>query len=119
MLLKRVYDLSGDRPRVSGVKILRAGPRQNLSPRFIEGGVAEGWLSMGKGKVVLHGEDGDVVYRMERIPGYYCCHCGRKLDDGPGGQVHVAAAHKGTKSPDPSNPAGYRRDNFYACVREG
>lgn len=118
MLLKRLYDHSGEQPRVSGIKVLRAGPRQKFSTRFIEGGSAEGWLSMTQGKVILHGSGGDVVYRIERAPGYYCCHCERKLDDGPGGRVHVETAHAGKASPDPSNPSGFRRDNFFACVRE-
>jgi len=103
---------------VRGVQVLRAGARQHFSPGIIEGGVAEGWLSMGKGKLVIQGEDGAIVYRIARTPGHYCCHCQKAVDDGSGGQAHVAAAHAGKVSPDPSNPAGYRRDNFYACVRE-
>lgn len=86
MILKLLHN----RGKVSGVKVLRAGPRQNFWPSLLTRGVGEGWLSMERGRIVLHGEDGLVVYRIVRMPGRY---------------------------PDDS-PAGYRIDNFYACERE-
>ena len=118
MQLKRLYDTSGPEPRLRGIQLLHAGPRQNFSARILERGVAEGWISMGEGKVVLRTIP-PTAYRILRTPGYYCCHCQKALDDGPAGQAHIAAAHPGKASPDASNPAGYRKDNFYACVREG
>lgn len=102
---------------VSGVKILRAGARQNFSTKIIEQGVAEGWLSLGQGKITIKAEGGDVSYTIERAPGYYCCHCNEKLDDGTAGAAHVSEEHKDAESPDPGNPAGYRRDSFYACAK--
>ena len=120
MLLKRIHDHSskGD-PTVVSVKVLRAGPRQNFSPGFIEGGVAEGWLALGGGKITITSDKGPVVYTIARAPGLYCCHCETKLDDSASAQKHVASAHKGASSPDPTNPAGYRQDNFYAAVKQG
>lgn len=86
---------------------------------MIEGGAAEGWLSLGGGKVTIAAEGGDVVYAIERPPGHYCCHCDAKLDGEHQARAHVASNHKGKASPDEKHPAGYRKDNFYSCVKEG
>jgi hypothetical protein len=118
MLLRRLFNLSGENPKISGIRILRAGPRQHFSQKIIDQGIFEGWLSMGQGRITLISEGGVVIYRIDRAPGYYCCHCQQKLDDGPTGQAHVETTHKKKKSTDPSNPCGYRKDNFYACVKE-
>lgn len=105
-------------PQVIGVTIKRPDKgRHNFSPRFLERGMAEGWLMREGNKITLKADNGTLVYTIERTPGYFCCHCKMPLDDGAG-KAHVQAAHKGEKSPDPNNPAGYRKDNFYACVRE-
>ncbi len=133
MLLKRVYDHEASRdqwtpryndrgvevdriPPLKAIKLLHAGPRQNFSPSLIEGAIAEGWVAMGDGQIVLRTEP-PASYRIVRVPGYYCCHCQKKLEDGPSGKTHVEAVHAGQTSPDPGNPSGYRRDNFYACER--
>lgn len=130
MLLKRLYDHTGGAPAVRGVKVLRTSPRQHFSPRFIEGGIAEGWLSMADRAITIHAEGGRITYRIERGPGYYCCYCGKKVDDSSGARAHIQAAHAsrvaagdeeaGTvpPSPDPENPAGYRKNSYYDCVRE-
>lgn len=115
MLLKRLYRDNV----VSGVKMIHAGSRQNFSSRFVEGGVAEGWLSGSTDKLVIHAESGDVVYAIERVPGYYCCHCGRKMDDGAGAKVHIESAHPGRPSPDAVNPSGYLKSNAYECTMTG
>lgn len=118
MLLKRVYDTSGPQPRLVGVKLLRAGPRQRFSPRIIAQGIAQNWLSMGDGKITLR-TDPPATYSIVRGPGYYCVHCGNPMADGPSGAAHVKTDHAGKVSPDPQNPAGFRRDNFYECVLAG
>jgi len=106
------------RPPVFAIKILSAGPRQNFSENIIQLGMVEGWLTAGQGKIILHDADGqNHAYRIERLPGHYCCYCGMSLDGG-GRKKHVKADHRNEKSPDPNNPSGYRRDNFYACVKE-
>ena len=115
--------------KVRGVKIQHAGKRTKLTPRTLEMGLSEGWLSADKGKVIFHGEDGDVEYKIFRQPGYYCCHCENPLPDAGTmteyngkrttlGLKHIAAAHSGKKSPDPNNVSGYRKDNFYDLRRD-
>ena len=124
LLLKRNYnEITVERPLpvVSGVEILRAKGPHKFSPRFVEGGVMEGWLVLGRGMVTVHGSNGDAVFRIVTQPGYYCSHCGAKLDGGSDGveqKKHLAEKHTGvdgkvTKSPDPDNPSGYRLDLFY------
>lgn len=124
MLLKRVYDKTDPaNPKVNGVRVLRAGGDKNFSPDLINDGLAQGWLSMSKGKLVLEGENAVITYAIRRAPGYYCCHCGEALVDAgnfvaPGvtvGMKHVADTHSDTPSPDESNPAGYEKINHFDC----
>jgi hypothetical protein len=113
---------------VRGVKVLsaRAGVH-HFTQNFIDGGVREGWLSLGGGKLTVTPAEGDpVVYRIVRTPGHYCCHCDAPLSDAGQlrggktlGTLHVEEKHGGAASPDPNNPAGYRRENHYTCVKEG
>lgn len=120
MRLKRLYRQPlTDPPMVRGVTVLEADQAQNFSPRFLDGGVAEGWLTMERGKIVIHGENRTLTYRIKLPPGYYCCYCDRALDDGPAARAHIEETHAHEPSPDENNPAGYRRDNFFACVLEG
>lgn len=115
------------RPPVIGIRVLSAKDRQHFSPNLIQQGTMQGWLTLGQGKIVLHEAGGqDHVYQIERTPGYYCCHCDDPIENA--GHFHdgietVGRRHArdcgGLKSPDPQNPSGYRRDNFYACVKEG
>jgi hypothetical protein len=112
-----LYDRSGDQPVVNGIKVLRAKAKQHFSPNLLEVGQLEGWLTR-NGNVLTIKSDPPLVYRIVRTPGYYCCHCNRPLDDGGVARSHLSAAHADEESPDPANPAGYRRDNFYAAERE-
>jgi hypothetical protein len=119
MLLKRLYDRSDPKsPKVNGVKILRAGARQNFSPDLLQQGVAQGWISLPKGKVVLHAQGGVVTYVIKRGPGYYCCHCGKSVDDAITARAHLEVEHRGEASPDKQNPSGYCRLNHFECVSE-
>ncbi len=138
MKLKRLYerDAAGGVarnaegvPKVTDVKVLHEtkSGRQNFTPNFVTGGAAEGWLVLGDGKITIKSTDGDLVYVIKRQPGYYCCHCQKRLDDGSGqltpegtfgSRRHVDALHKSKKSPDPNNPSGYRKDNYFACDKE-
>ena len=96
-----------------------ASPEQNFSGGLIEAGVTEGWVSITKGKLILNVKPEDLVYTIKRGPGRYCCHCGGKLADDATGEMaraHVAAEHKGEKSPDQANPGGYCMLNHYECV---
>jgi hypothetical protein len=96
---------------LDGVQVVRSGPRQHFSQNLIDGGVHEGWLTMARGQLVLHGAGGDVVYRIDRVPGYYCDTCQAPLDDTGTARAHVRAQHG-------LEWGGYRRDNFYACERQ-
>jgi hypothetical protein len=126
MRLKRLYAHAADGTptTVRGIRVLRASERQHFSPGLIDGGIREGWLSMGQGRLTLHGEAGDVVYQLVRTPGAYCCHCDARIEDAsvlvaPGftrGRQHVAQAHPGVASPDPTSPAGYRVESYYTGV---
>ena len=100
---------------VRGVTVLEAPAEQNFTPRLIDGGVAEGWLTVERGKIVVRGENQTVTYRIVLPPGYYCCHCNRAVDDGPAALAHIDERHGGAASPDANNPAGYRRDALFAC----
>ena len=127
MYLKRLYERDDEgglklddagKANVIGVRVLRSGPRQHFSPNLVQKGAAAGWLSMQDGKIIIHGEGGDLSYSIERIPGYYCCHCGDPLDDSKTSQNHVASEHEDEESPDKENPSGYERINYYDCAKE-
>jgi hypothetical protein len=136
MLLKRLYDKPADwEPErapdgrllnplpVVGLSLHHTGTHkeQNFSRRLVEAGLAQGWVSMAKGQLILHTEDEDLTYTIVRPPGQYCCHCQADVGDDPSGQAgrdHVAQAHAGAASPDPANPAGFRMSHAYECVLE-
>lgn len=122
LTLKRLYATSATTGalHVSGVRILRAGAvgrRQHFTPNLLEQGVAQGWLSLSQGRLVIHGADGALVYRLDRPPGLYCAHCDQALADPGTAQDHVATLHPAAPSPDPSNPAGYAQRHYFACTR--
>ena len=106
-------------PPVVAIKILNASPVMHFSPRLIEQGSMQGWLTVSSGKVILKGVDGEVSYKITDVPGFFCCHCNMPLTDELASRLHIKETHGKKKSPDPSNPSGYRKDNFYNCVKEG
>ena len=127
MYLKRLYDKSDPKnPRINGVRVLSLGatPDQHFSPELVLSAIADGWMTMADGKITLKAEDGDVVYNIRRVPGYYCCHdgativdAGIRLADGRTvGQKYVADHFPDAASPDPGNPAGYERIHYFDCV---
>lgn len=134
MRLKRRYDIpEGWEPErsedgtltnplpIAGIDVQHTGvdASQNFSRRVVDAGVQQGWLTLSKGKLILHTNQEDLVYTVARTPGLYCCHCGASLGEdatGQSGQEHVRAMHKDEPSPDPSNPAGYRRTHAYECT---
>lgn len=119
MLLKRVYDSSDPAaPQLDHVRLLHAGVRQRFSPRFLHQAQADGWVILDGDRLMFQTRP-VVTYRVERPPGTYCCHCGAAAPGTLEAQAHLKAVHAGVRSPDPMNPAGYRRDNFYECRREG
>lgn len=115
-------------PHVVGVNVRNAhGSTWRPSPRQVEEGLAQGWISVGGGKLTVHGSnDAELVYSILRTPGRYCCHCLEPLSGEKEAKAHVADKHAEaeteslddgnpaeTESPDKGNPAGYERINFY------
>lgn len=134
MLLKRLYDTPDgwvaerdadgrvtNAPPLKGLRLYHTGtnPAQNFSRRMVDTGLAEGWLTLGKGLLMIDTEQETLEYTIVRTPGTYCCHCDARLEDDPSGasgRAHVTQAHAGTPSPDPSNPAGFRVTSAYECT---
>lgn len=58
-------------PPVMGVVVQHAGPKQNFSPNFVEGGQEEGWLSVHRKNLTIKATNGDWVYEIMRRPGRY------------------------------------------------
>jgi hypothetical protein len=117
MLLKRLY-ANGPDKAPTGIEVLRSSLRQNFSPNLLAGGAREGWLELGGGKVKILARSGTRTYRILRGPGTYCCHCAKELGSAEDARVHLELEHKGRASPDPNNPAGYRKIHHYECERE-
>jgi len=121
MLLKRLYDHSGEKPRLAGVSVAHTGTyrEQNFSAQLVAEALAAGWMSIAQGKLTLHAREGDLVYSIVRGPGRYCCHCGEKLEEdalGHAARAHIEKAHPGAKSPDQAWPSGYAWIKAYECV---
>ena len=118
MVLKR--DKAGQ-PVVIGVEVksLGASPNQHFTPELVTTAIAQGWLAWvkgGRGTLELIGANMTVPYKVLRDPGYYCCHCKKRQSDGSEARMHIAREHAGKASPDPQNPSGYERINYFDCV---
>lgn len=127
MYLKRLFNKTENGLQLAGVKVLRANKIYHLPPDTLTQGISQGWITMTKGHCIIHGSDGDVDYLVTRGPGIYCCHCEEKIGEPNEGATpegaakmrkHVLTHGEGVASPDPTNPAGYRQDNFFNCVSE-
>jgi hypothetical protein len=105
-------------PPFAGVAVAHTGvdAAQNFSERLVNAAIAEGWMSISRGKLVLHAASEDLSYTVTRTPGVYCAHCGEKQESAEAAKAHIAAAHADKKSPDASNPAGYEKLNGFECV---
>lgn len=116
MYVQRQYD---DQGNVTHLKLLRTPPADQKIPEQLVGmGFREGWLSIESGRFIFKSEP-PLVLRIVEEPGYYCCHSGVQLPGEVEAQQHVAANYANVPSPDPQNPAGYRRTHYYACQKEG
>ena len=140
MKLKRIFskDKAGNPTTVSHIKVLEE-PRNgtwNVSPRLMNGGLAEGWLSVGGGVITLKTaeREPDVQYKITREPGHYCVYCGERLGNSKEGAVHVlkhkdeklATLTEAGKLPENctpqmidqiNNPAGWGKFNHFVCER--
>ena len=119
MWLKRVHDHSTGKPVVAGVKVLHLGRKQKFSPNLLKQGAMEGWLAFAEGKITLTDIEGTKhVFKVVRVPGRYCSHCGIALESEEAARGHLASAHAGVPSPDPENPAGYMVTHAFKGVQE-
>lgn len=96
-------------------------PEQHFSARLVQRGQEEGWMHIQDGKLILYAQPDNLVYDIKRAPGRYSCFDGSKLpddedDSGRLARAEIAAKYPGQKSPDPDNPAGYYKINYYDCV---
>jgi len=110
-------------PPLSHVEIRHTGTscEQHFSTRLVERGMAEGWIAIQDGHLILYAQPENLIYDIVRTPGRYSCFDGRKLPDDPGDTGALARAllaeqHTGQPSPDPNHPAGYEKINYYDCV---
>jgi hypothetical protein len=115
MLLKKHYKHVLGSAVLDKVEAKRFGARQNFTPRIIERGTTEGWLSLVDGHIVIHSTPNELIYKIVRGPGWYSCFDNTQFSGEQEARQHIEAHHKGELSPDRSNPSGYRRINHYEC----
>lgn len=118
---KKSVDVCTNPPPLSHIEVRHTGidAEQHFATHFVEQGLAEGWMTVGGGKLILHAQPEDLVYTILRPPGRYCVHCGIKLEDdgnGESARAHVAAHHPDTPSPDQDHPAGYAYPMYYKVL---
>ncbi len=118
MQIKRVFN-----PETNELLYLKIVTHQNTQ-KFIQETIntlmEDGFLSMSKGVITVHGRLDkdtplDLNYKVIRKPGYYCCHDEKLLAGEEAAREYVAKNYPDTDSPDPQNPAGYRKDDFFYC----
>lgn len=136
MLLKRIYkrvldekdnpiiDLHGkivlemdekDKPIIDHVKVIRKSKnsKQNFSTKFILNGFKSKLVSIVDDVITLNTKP-ELNFKIIREPGYYCCHDDEPCGTGAEARSYLEENFKDIESPDPNNPSGYRKDNFYA-----
>ncbi len=130
-------------PPLDYVTVLREGkPKHLFSTKLVASAIQEGWMTLSRGKIILHTKPQELAFRIEKVPGHYCCHCGEKMAGEVAARKHVLMVHAGlgahelpakdpdlktefhpllaarkVKSPDSGNPAGYCQINYYDCVK--
>ena len=122
MYLKKIYDqaaLAEGRMRVMHVEVRHLGLKQKFSPDLVARGAEEGWITLAEGNITLKTADGPIAFRVVRVPGLYCCHCGVAVHGSAAARAHIAAEHPGQASPDPENPSGYMVTHAYKGVQQG
>lgn len=92
------------------------GEPQKFSTKQILDRLADG-LVVAAGNEFVWKTTPELRFRIVRRPGYCCCFDDEPMADRNAASAYVAAHYTGQPSPDANNPAGFRRDNFYYCVR--
>jgi len=91
-----------------------------FSPRLIEAGKAEGWLTETDKKITIHcALSGNIVFKKVAAPGRQCNHCGLSLpgtQDDPSGSV--ARRHVADEHPDAGVANDYDVRNYYLTKLE-
>lgn len=64
---------------VVGIVHTGVSAEQNFSRRLVLQGMNEGWLRLSEGKLVMLAEPEDLVYTIEREPGYFVKSTGEKI----------------------------------------
>ncbi len=113
MQLKRHYKDG----TIDSIEVKRYSENQKFSQKFINNMMADGFLTMTKGKIVLHTQP-ELTYIIKQMPGYYCCHTGEKLSGEKEAKQHITENFSDIESPDKNNPAGYCKQDFYNCELE-
>lgn len=132
MHLQKIYTESDGETRWSGIRLLKLAPsrRHHFKPKMVDEYEKRGLATRTKDAITLHTIDGDMVFTIDHNPGRYCTHCGEALtneedsttlpqghpDLGKAAREHVAAKHKGKKSPDSSNPHGYKYKHYIGAT---
>ena len=121
----------------SGIQLAKLAPsrRHHFIPKLLDEYVGRGFATITDKKIILHTIDGDMPFKLDHVPGRYCCHCNEALlnEDleeggaaipqgdprlGAAARVHVAANHEGEVSPDRNNPSGYKYKMYYGATAE-
>lgn len=60
-------------PPLSHIEIKHSGahPAQRFSTGLVAAGLAEGWMTISKGQLIVHGQPEDLIYTIKRVPGEY------------------------------------------------
>ena len=114
MWLRRIFDHSVDPAVLDHIKVLRYSKKQHFTQRLLDRGMEEGFLTISKGQLILHTKP-ELTYKIVRSPGYFCCFDDERLGGEKEAKAYVAEHYADEKSPDKCKPAGYRKDNFFAC----
>ena len=101
------------------VKVLRYGKKQHFTQKFFDKAMQEGWITLSRGMVILHTKPDELQYKIIRSPGYFCCFDNAPLGGEKEARAYVATNFDDQVSPDRCKPAGYRKDNFFACELVG
>lgn len=99
-----------------------ASPEQNFSHRFVEDGVAQGWITLTADTLTVRAQPEDLVFALRRQPGYYCSSTGERIpisstswNSARRGELARAEALRWLTA-NGKEPSDYEVTNAYECV---
>ena len=103
----------------TGIQIMKfpRANRHNWGSRMLERHIKAGFMSMTKKQITMKATNGTMVWDILKTPGFYCDHCGEKIESdelGASARLHVASEH-GDAPPMEGNPCGYKKLNSFHC----